>query len=141
VAPETARSYELGWKQSLWNNRAMWSAALFRTDFRNFQQSAGFFDYDGTFRTALNSIGGLRTEGLELEGSHARDPLLQLNGSFAYTRATIREFRNGPCYNVLNAAGTAATTRARAATRARSSTTPMCRTWRARRCRTRRRSS
>jgi iron complex outermembrane receptor protein len=109
VAPETARSYELGWKQSLWNNRAMWSAALFRTDFRNFQQSAGVFDYDGTFRTALNSIGGLRTEGLELEGSMRATPLLQLNGSFAYTRATIREFRNGPCYNVLNAAGTAAT--------------------------------
>jgi iron complex outermembrane receptor protein len=109
VAPETALSYELGWKQSLWNNRAMWSAALFRTDFRNFQQSAGFFDYDGTFRTALNSIGGLRTEGLELEGSMRATPLLQLNGSFAYTRATIREFRNGPCYNVLNAAGTAAT--------------------------------
>jgi iron complex outermembrane receptor protein len=109
VAPETARSYEVGWKQSLWNNRAMWSAALFRTDFRNFQQSAGFFDYDGTFRTALNSIGGLRTEGLELEGSVRATQLLQLNASLAYTRATIREFRNGPCYNVLNAAGTAAT--------------------------------
>lgn len=109
VAPETARSYELGWKQSLWNNRAMLSAAVFRTDFHNFQQSAGFFDYDGIFRTALNSIGGLRTEGVELEGSMRATRLLQLNGSFAYTKATIREFRNGPCYNVLNAAGTAAT--------------------------------
>ena len=108
VAPETARSYEAGWKQSLWNNRAMFSLAVFRTDFRNFQQSAGFFDYDGIFRTALNSIGGLRTEGLELEGSARVSRLLQLNASFAYTRATIREFRNGPCYNVLNAAGTAA---------------------------------
>jgi iron complex outermembrane receptor protein len=109
VAPETARSYELGWKQSLWANRAMVSAAVFRTDFRNFQQSAGFFDYDGIFRTALNSIGGLRTEGLELEGSMRATRLLQLNGSLAYTKATIREFRNGPCYNVLNAAGNAAT--------------------------------
>jgi iron complex outermembrane receptor protein len=108
VAPETARNYELGWKQSLWNNRAMFSLAAFRTDFRNFQQSAGFFDYDGIFRTALNSIGGLRTEGLELEGSARVTPLLQLNGSLAYTKATIQEFRNGPCYNVLNAAGTAA---------------------------------
>lgn len=108
VAPETARNYEAGWKQSLWNNRAMFSVAAFRTDFRNFQQSAGFFDYDGVFRTALNSIGGLRTEGLELEGSMRATRRLQLNGSFAYTRATIREFRNGPCYNVPNAAGTAA---------------------------------
>jgi iron complex outermembrane receptor protein len=108
VAPETARNYELGWKQSLWNNRAMFSLAAFRTNFRNFQQSAGFFDYDGIFRTALNSIGGLRTEGLEVEGSARVTPQLQLNGSLAYTKATIQEFRNGPCYNVLNAAGTAA---------------------------------
>ncbi|GGY45412.1 TonB-dependent receptor [Pseudoduganella albidiflava] len=109
VPPETARSYELGWKQSLWDNRAMFSMALFRTEFRNFQQSAGFFDYDGIFRTALNSLGGLRTQGLEVEGSVRATPRLQLNGSFAYTEATITEFRNGPCYNVLNAAGTAAT--------------------------------
>jgi iron complex outermembrane recepter protein len=108
VAPETARSYEVGWKQSLWNNRAMFSVAAFRTDFRNFQQSAGFFDYDGIFRTALNSIGGLRTQGLEVEGSARVTRQLQLNGSLAYTEATIREFRNGPCYNVLNAAGTGA---------------------------------
>lgn len=107
VGPETARSYEVGWKQSLLNNRAMFSVDLFRTDFRNFQQSAGFFDYDGIFRTALNSIGGLRTQGLEAEGSIRVTPRLTLNGSFAYTEATIREFRNGPCYNVVNAAGTA----------------------------------
>lgn len=109
VPPETARSYELGWKQSLWDNRAMFSMALFRTEFHHFQQSAGFFDYDGIFRTALNSLGGLRTQGLEVEGSLRATPRLQLNGSFAYTEATITEFRNGPCYNVLNAAGTAST--------------------------------
>jgi iron complex outermembrane receptor protein len=109
VPAESARSYELGWKQSLWDNRAMFSMAVFRTNFRNFQQSAGFFDYDGIFRTALNSLGGLRSQGFEVEGSVRVTPQLQLNGSFAYTEATIQEFRNGPCYNVLNAAGTAST--------------------------------
>lgn len=86
----------------------MFSVAAFRTNFRNFQQSAGFFDYDGIFRTALNSIGGLRTQSVEVEGQARVTPLLQVNGSFAYTEATIRAFRNGPCYNVPNAAGTAA---------------------------------
>ncbi|WP_167761411.1 TonB-dependent receptor [Duganella callida] len=107
VAPETAKSYELGWKQSLLDNRAMFSLALFRTNFRHFQQSSSFFDDDGTYRTGLNSIGGLRTQGVELEGSWRVTRGLQLNGSFAYTEATIQEFENGPCYNVLNAAGTA----------------------------------
>jgi iron complex outermembrane receptor protein len=109
VAPETATSYELGWKQSLWDNRAMFSVALFRTNFRHFQQSSSFFDDDGTFRTGLNSIGGLRTQGLEVEGNVRVTRALQLNGSFAYTEATIQEFENGPCYNVVNAAGTGST--------------------------------
>ncbi|MGO4377079.1 TonB-dependent receptor [Pseudoduganella sp. RAF19] len=109
VPPESARSYELGLKQSLLNNRLMYSLALFRTNFKHFQQSSSFFDKDGTFRTGLNSIGGLRTQGVELEGSYRVNRDLQLNGSFAYTEATIRSFENGPCYNVLNAAGTGAT--------------------------------
>jgi iron complex outermembrane receptor protein len=108
VKPESARSYELGLKQSLMGNRAMYSVALFRTNFKHFQQSSSFFDDDGTFRTGLNSIGGLRTQGVELEGSIRVNRELQLNGSFAYTEATIRSFENGPCYNVLNAAGNAA---------------------------------
>ena len=106
VAPESARSYELGLKQSLLGNRIMYSLALFRTNFKHFQQSSSFFDADGTFRTGLNSIGGLRTQGVELEGSVRVNRDLQLNGSFAYTEATIRSFENGPCYNVLNPQGT-----------------------------------
>jgi iron complex outermembrane receptor protein len=109
VAPETANSYELGLKQSLLDNRAMYSLALFRTNFKHFQQSSSFFDADGTFRTGLNSIGGLRTQGLEAEGSIRVSRELQLNGSFAFTRATIQSFENGPCYSVLNAAGTGST--------------------------------
>lgn len=106
VKPETAKSYEIGLKQSLLDNRAMLSLALFRTNFSNFQQSSSFFDADGTYRTGLNSIGGLRTQGVEAEGSIRITRELQLNGSFAYTEATIQSFENGPCYNVLNATGT-----------------------------------
>ncbi|MGO4470273.1 TonB-dependent receptor domain-containing protein, partial [Pseudoduganella sp. RAF53_2] len=79
VPPESARSYELGLKQSLLNNRLMYSLALFRTNFKHFQQSSSFFDKDGTFRTGLNSIGGLRTQGVELEGSYRVNRDLQLN--------------------------------------------------------------
>ncbi|MDB5906886.1 MAG: TonB-dependent receptor [Massilia sp.] len=109
VPAETAKNYEFGWKSSLLDNRAMLNVAVYRTDFKNFQQSAGFFDYDGVFRTSLNSLGALRAQGVEIEGSIKATPRLLLNGSFAYTEATIIEFENGPCYNVLNAAGTGST--------------------------------
>src|SRR6185369_7770510 len=81
--------------------------AVFRTKFTGFQQSAGFTDDDGIFRTRLNSIGGLRTQGVEADLNWRVTRQLMLNGSFAYTDATITDFENGPCYSVLNAAGNA----------------------------------
>jgi len=53
---------------------------------------------DGTFLTYLNSVGHLRTRGVEIDASAKPVPNLTLNGSFAYTDATVAEFPNGPCY-------------------------------------------
>ena len=106
VPAETAKNYEFGWKSSLLENRAMLNVAIYRTDFKDFQQSSGIFDYDGIYRTSLNSIGALRSQGVEIEGSIKATRQLLLNASFAYTEATIQDFENGPCYNVLNATGT-----------------------------------
>jgi iron complex outermembrane receptor protein len=107
VPPETARNFELGLKTTLLDNRATLDIAIYNTTFRGFQQSAGFVDDDNVYRTTLNSIGGLRTRGIELDGSLRVSRALLLNGSFAFNRAIITEFENGPCYGVLNAAGTA----------------------------------
>ena len=106
VPAETAKNVELGAKLSLLDGKAMLNLAAFRTGFKGFQQSAGFVDSDGIYRTTLHSIGGLRTSGLEADGSWRVMRELTLTGSFAYTRAVITEFENGPCYAVLNAAGT-----------------------------------
>jgi iron complex outermembrane receptor protein len=105
VPAERAKNYELGAKLSLLDNRAMLNLAVFRTDFKGFQQSAGFIDSDGFYRTTLHSIGGLRTSGFEADGNWRPSRDLMLNGSFAYTRAIITEFPNGPCYSVLSADG------------------------------------
>lgn len=105
VPAETAKNYELGAKLSLLDNRAMLNLALFRTDFKGFQQSAGFIDPDGQYRTTLHSIGGLRTSGLEADASWRVSRALMFNGGFAYTRAIVTDFENGPCYSVLSADG------------------------------------
>ncbi|MES2151825.1 MAG: TonB-dependent receptor [Pseudomonadota bacterium] len=106
VAAETAKSYEAGLKMSLLDNRMLLNLAVFRTDFKGFQQSAGFTDALGIFRTTLHSIGGLRTSGFEADLNWRVQRELTLNGAFAYTNAIITSFENGPCYSVLNAAGT-----------------------------------
>jgi len=109
VPGEKARSIEAGLKLGLLNGRMSLDLAAFRTSFSGFQQSAGFYDADGVFRTTLHSIGGLRTSGFEADLGWRVNQRLQLNGAFAYTRAVVTEFENGPCYSVLNAAGTGTT--------------------------------
>ncbi|MCD2518402.1 TonB-dependent receptor [Massilia sp. G4R7] len=106
VPGEDAKSYEAGVKMTLLNGAMALDLAAFRTNFTGFQQSASFMDTDGIFRTQLHSIGALRTQGIEADLGWRVNRQLVLNGAYAFTRATIRAFPNGPCYAVLNAAGT-----------------------------------
>ena len=99
VPHETARNYELGVKSSLFDRRVYLNLALFHTDFHGFQTSVTDTLPDGTFLTFLNSVGHLRTQGVELDGAARVTSHFQLNGSFAYTKATVVSFPNGPCYN------------------------------------------
>ncbi len=88
VPPETAKNYELGFKSSLLDRRVYFNATLFRADYRGFQTSVTSFLPDGTFLTFLNSIGHLRTQGLELDAVARITSNFRLNGAFAYTDAT-----------------------------------------------------
>ncbi|QBE63546.1 TonB-dependent receptor [Pseudoduganella lutea] len=108
VPAETAKNMELGAKLSLLDNRAMLNLAIFRTNFKGFQQSAGFIDPDGQYRTTLHSIGGLRTSGVEVDATWRASRELTVNGAFAFTRAIITAFENGPCYSVPSADGLSA---------------------------------
>jgi iron complex outermembrane receptor protein len=109
VPGEDAKSVEAGLKLSLLDNRMALDLAMFRTDFKGFQQSAGSTDIDGVYRTQLHSIGNVRTSGFEADMNWRVSRALSLNSSFAYTKAIVTQFENGPCYTMLNAAGTGGT--------------------------------
>lgn len=109
IAGEDATSIEAGTKLSLLDNRMSLDLAVFRTEFKGFQQSAGRTDDDGIYRTQLHSIGNVRTSGLEADLNWRVTRDFSVNGSFAYTKAIVTEFENGPCYNRLNDAGTGGT--------------------------------
>ncbi|MDB6104169.1 MAG: TonB-dependent receptor, partial [Gammaproteobacteria bacterium] len=98
VPHETARNYEVGLKSSLFDRRMYFDLTLFHTDFYGFQTSVTSFLPDGTFLTFLNSVGHLRTQGVEVDATAKVTANFQLNGSFAYTDATVASFPNGPCY-------------------------------------------
>jgi len=99
VRPETAKNYELGFKSSLLDRRVYFNATVFRADYKGFQTSVTSFLPDGTFLTFLNSVGQLRTQGVELDGVARLTSNLRINGAFAYTDAKVVDFPNGPCNN------------------------------------------
>jgi iron complex outermembrane receptor protein len=98
VPHETAKNYEVGLKSSLFDHRMYFNLTLFHTDFHGFQTSVTSTLPDGTFLTFLNSVGHLRTQGVEVDAAAKVTSNFQLNGSFAYTDATVASFPNGPCY-------------------------------------------
>jgi len=98
VPHETAKNYEVGLKSSLFDRRVYFDLTLFDADYHGFQTSVTSTLPDGTFLTYLNSVGHLRTRGVEIDASAKPVPNFTLNGSFAYTDATVAEFPNGPCY-------------------------------------------
>jgi iron complex outermembrane receptor protein len=98
VPHETAKNYEVGLKTSLFDRRVYFDLTLFDANYHGFQTSVTSTLPDGTFLTYLQSIGQLKTRGVEVDAAAKATANFTLNGSFAYTQATIVKFPNGPCY-------------------------------------------
>lgn len=99
LAPEKSTSFEAGFKANLWNNRATLNAAVFSSRFRDYQTSATERFTDGSQASVLYSIPSLQTRGFEADATVLATRALLLNASMAYTRATVRDWRQGPCYS------------------------------------------
>jgi len=99
LAQEKATSFELGFKANLWNNRATLNAAVFQTRFRDYQTSATERFSDGSQASVLYSIPELQTRGAEVDGTVLLTRELMIKSSLAYTRATILDWNQGPCYS------------------------------------------
>ncbi len=103
VAPERALATEVGFKANLFNNRMSFSATVFNTDFKDYQQAmtVSLGEGAGTI-SKLSSLPRVRTRGFELETSALVTRDFHLNASFAYTDATIREWKAAACYTDPN---------------------------------------
>jgi iron complex outermembrane receptor protein len=99
VDPETSRTLELGAKANLFHGRMAVAAVAYQTDFKGYQQNTSFvLPNDPTIYTQLNSIPKVRTKGFELDTSFIITTGWSAKASLAYTRPTIVDWKNGPCY-------------------------------------------
>jgi iron complex outermembrane receptor protein len=99
VDPESSRTYELGAKANLFNNRMSLAAVVYKTDFKHYQQNTSFvLPDDPTIYTQLNSIPEIGTKGVEIDANMLIATGWSVNAAFAYTRPTINDWKGGPCY-------------------------------------------
>lgn len=112
VEPETSDAYELGLKSVWFDSRLMLNAALFLTEFEDFQGQA-FFDPDGDPNCPednpgcdpgnepgnflLVNAGKVETQGLEVDFNAVVTDSLSLYGGFALIDAEIVDYPGGNC--------------------------------------------
>jgi iron complex outermembrane recepter protein len=109
VKAEHSTAYELGLKSRFLDNRVQFNAALFLTDYNNFQAQSAI-TVDNAIQVQLNNVGSLRTKGAEAELTAKPMAWLKLDASAAYTDATIRSFQNAQAYAGQLASDPACTT-------------------------------
>lgn len=103
VDPEIPTNYELGIKSEWLDNRLRINAAVYYTEFQDFQASA---QVPNAFPPLffLANAGELETQGVEIEINAQALENLQLQASIAYTDATFSDWKDAPCYANQSAA-------------------------------------
>ena len=89
---EKAKSWELGLKATLLDNRALLNLALFRTQFDDLQTSS----FQGEFFIIGNAAEAL-VQGAEAEASFLVTDNLSINLALGYLDAEYKDYPGGPC--------------------------------------------
>ncbi|MEH6582058.1 MAG: TonB-dependent receptor [Halioglobus sp.] len=98
VQPEESINYEIGLKSTWLDNRLQFNAAVFFTEYDDFQAQNFTILDDGSIATQLLNVGELETKGVELEGLALLGDNFRLMYGIAYVDAKVVEWDNGPCY-------------------------------------------
>lgn len=92
LAPETSESVELGLKSTLFDNRLRFNAAIFDTQYDNYQ--ANFRDVvGGTVVTRLINAGEVSSKGVEVDFEAKITSQFTLSGAIAKIDARIDDFK------------------------------------------------
>ena len=95
IDPETSNAGEIGLRMAFLNRKLIFNATGFYALYNNFQAN-NFVVIEGATTTTLTNAGDVQTGGAELDFSVFPVKWLRLNGGFAYTKATIVEFKTNP---------------------------------------------
>jgi iron complex outermembrane receptor protein len=102
IDPETSDAFEVGLKSTLWDGRLRLNAALFYTEYQDWQAEAYVPGEDQDGEEALgvfvaSNAGEVTTRGLELDVTAQVTENLQVFGGLTLVDAEIDDFTEGPC--------------------------------------------
>jgi outer membrane receptor protein involved in Fe transport len=106
--PEDVDAYEVGVKGSLLDRALTFSLDMFRSDYKNLQESVAIFLPSGSVMTLVANAASARSQGVEFDGSWRLVPGLTLSAGLAYLDAKYRSFPNAPCNSLGTRLGAAA---------------------------------
>lgn len=100
LAQERVTSFEAGVKSQLFDRRLTLNVSVFQSNFTNYQVLTNLINPDPNLPPTLKveSVGKVRTRGLEANVSGRITDNLRANLNLAYTEAKILDFPNAPCY-------------------------------------------
>ncbi|MBL0923962.1 MAG: TonB-dependent receptor [Sphingomonadaceae bacterium] len=107
IKPESVNHYEIGIKTQLWDRRATFNLAAFRTEIDNYQATVTNGQL-GVLRGYLANAGKVRSQGLEADFKIRPSDRFSAYANAAYTDAKYVRFVDAPCPPEL-AGGTTAT--------------------------------
>jgi iron complex outermembrane receptor protein len=98
VAPESVHNYEVGIKTQLFDHKAIFNVAAFRTEIGNYQAifSANNASSLSTLRGYVANVPEVRSQGVETDFSVRPSERFNAYTNFAYTDATYSDFTNAP---------------------------------------------
>lgn len=94
--PETVHAYEAGMKSVWLDNTLSLNVALFRSDYKDLQQAVVQFAGGGAFVVTQN-VGGLTSQGAEVEVAWQATENLTFSADAVYLDAYYKDYSNGGC--------------------------------------------
>jgi iron complex outermembrane receptor protein len=101
LSQEKVTSFEAGIKSQLFDRRLTLNVSLFQSTFDNYQVLTNLLNPDPNLPPTLKveSVGTVRTRGVEANVAGRLTDNLRANLNVAYTEAKILDFPNAPCYS------------------------------------------
>ncbi|WP_016745871.1 TonB-dependent receptor [Rhizorhabdus wittichii] len=95
-APEKVNAFEAGLKSVLFDRSVSFNLSVFRSMYKDLQQSVTQFTATSAFITVTN-VGGLRTQGVEAELVWRPNDRFEFGSDFALLDASYRNYANAGC--------------------------------------------